>query len=853
MIRSLLQGIRARIGKGQQGYTLVEVIASVVILGIIIVPLGTAMVVGFRTVVGIQERLAGSADVQQLSTYFPSDVASVDTDGVNPTTVDDQGVCKASPTEESLITFRWDQDLGTGGQTVVRYLGRGSGIDSELVRRSCRGSAAPVEIVLAKHFGTAGSAEAATFLKTEDAVPVQTPVCGLRSCSIDIHGAFDFHLSAQRRVEGENGSGRPPGAPTNVHALGGFNRVRLFWTAPLDTGGQPITGYYVEQNGVLVGGSNPVVFGVSAGTPPGALIDGLANNQSYIFRVRATTIIGNGPWSAYSPSVTPGPTTPEPPKLDTATGDAAINGRINATWSLPSDYSNGGAALTGFRLTANDPDSSPTVVTFNNPSTVAGAVTALQDNTRYSVLVSALNSYGEGSPSTSINDVLTLPGPPGTPTAAGSGTAGTVVLTFTPPTEGEFTDFTNFRAKVGATNSSAVTAATACATSSSCTLTVSGVNVSSSTTVWVQAQNATGWGTLSAPLTIPADTTAPTVAFTFPSKPAYNSSSWDAGCGGVGGAVCGTASDAAPGGVASVALTVRRSSDNKYWNGSAGTGNGSGQPWNSSAAVNLTATGTTAWSRALTTASLTNGETYTIVVTAKDSLNQSGTATRTFAYVTGAPTGSITTPANTDSVRGTITVASNSAATSPATVESADFQYKPSASSTWTSIGIDVAGPPWNAAWDTTVLPNGSYDLRVITTDTASNTFTSLTVTVTVDNTAPTGTLTAPADGAIVRGSSVTVSSNSADTGGAGVADATFQRSPTGAGSWTTIGVPDTSSPYSVAWNTTSGTPDGLYDLRVVTTDDAGNSFTSPTRTVNVDNTSPSITPNVVGTLGTNG
>ncbi len=120
MIRSLLQRLRAR--TSQKGYTLVEVVASVVILGIIIVPLGTAMVVGFRTVVGIDQRLASAADVRQLSAYFPSDVASVDTDGVNPVTVDDAGICQASPTEESLITFRWDQDLGEGGQTVVRYV-----------------------------------------------------------------------------------------------------------------------------------------------------------------------------------------------------------------------------------------------------------------------------------------------------------------------------------------------------------------------------------------------------------------------------------------------------------------------------------------------------------------------------------------------------------------------------------------------------------------------------------------------------------------------------------------------------------------------------------------------------------
>ncbi len=141
-------------------------------------------------------------------------------------------------------------------------------------------------------------------------------------------------------------------------------------------------------------------------------------------------------------------------------------------------------------------------------------------------------------------------------------------------------------------------------------------------------------------------------------------------------------------------------------------------------------------------------------------------------------------------------------------------------------------------AWDTTAVADGLYDLRVITTDNAGNTFTSALVTnVRVDNTNPTGSVTAPAASANVRGAAVTVSSNSAD-GGSGVANAQFQRSPAGAGTWTTIAT-DNSSPYSVAWDTTA-VADGLYDLRVVTTDNVGNTFTSALVTnVRVDNTAP--------------
>ena len=132
--------------------------------------------------------------------------------------------------------------------------------------------------------------------------------------------------------------------------------------------------------------------------------------------------------------------------------------------------------------------------------------------------------------------------------------------------------------------------------------------------------------------------------------------------------------------------------------------------------------------------------------------------------------------------------------------------------------------------------PAADGDVRVLVrvTDEAGNTLDSAAQTVLVDNTNPTGSLTAPADGAELSGT-VAVSSDSADSG-SGVASAEFQR-PAGGGAWTTIGT-DVNAPYSVDWGTTA-LGDGDYDLRVVTTDEAGNTFTSATRTVLVDNTAP--------------
>ena len=150
--------------------------------------------------------------------------------------------------------------------------------------------------------------------------------------------------------------------------------------------------------------------------------------------------------------------------------------------------------------------------------------------------------------------------------------------------------------------------------------------------------------------------------------------------------------------------------------------------------------------------------------------------------------------------------------------------------------GDDLTSPYQGAyTWNPATAASGAQTVTVTNGQglTSTGTFT-----VTKDATNPTGSLTAPASSANVRGNAVVVSSNSAD-GGSGVGDATFQRSPAGAGTWTTIGAADTTSPYSVNWDTTA-VADGLYDLRVITTDNVGNTFTSALVTnVRVDNTLP--------------
>ena len=153
-----------------------------------------------------------------------------------------------------------------------------------------------------------------------------------------------------------------------------------------------------------------------------------------------------------------------------------------------------------------------------------------------------------------------------------------------------------------------------------------------------------------------------------------------------------------------------------------------------------------------------------------------------------------------------------------------------------------TSGTPASVSWDSTSTPDGPVSVTVEVTDVAGNGPTvSATRTFGVDNHPPTVTLDGP--GAASRGSVALATTTSADT-----IEVTFERSPAGAGSWTTIAV-DTDAPFLVSLDT-SLLADGRYDLRAIATDGA-TAVTSNVRTTRVDNTAPtgSVVAPVVGVI----
>lgn len=348
----------------------------------------------------------------------------------------------------------------------------------------------------------------------------------------------------------------------------------------------------------------------------------------------------------------------------------------------------------------------------------------------------------------------------------------------------------------------------------------SGTYTYSVTAVW---RTWTAESPRSASAVVNADTTGPAVTVTFPAPSGvYRAATWDAGC---ASSICGTASD--PSGVSGVGVSVRRGSGN-YWDGSAFAG---------STEVLNEATGTTSWRLAFPASSFPADGTYTARVVASDPLDNASSVSSSFVYDSTAPTGSVTAPAAGASVRQTVAVASDSA-DATAGVASVLFQRSPPGGGSWTTIGTDTAGP-YSVNLDTTALADGRYDLRATTEDGAGNTFTSASVTVTVDNAAPAVTLTAPANGSTVRTTTPTVS-GAAGTATGDVATVTV-RLYSGTGTGGALLRTLTITPSGATWSSTlAALTAGTYTAQATQTDSAGNTGTSAPSTFTVPVFAPS-------------
>ncbi len=200
---------------------------------------------------------------------------------------------------------------------------------------------------------------------------------------------------------------------------------------------------------------------------------------------------------------------------------------------------------------------------------------------------------------------------------------------------------------------------------------------------------------------------------------------------------------------------------------------------------------------------------------------------------TTPPTTSITAPANGATVSGTTAVTAS--ASDNVGVTKVEFYLDSVLQSTST-----VA--PYSWSWNTTTATNASHNLTSKAYDAAANTGTSAVVTITVSNVAdttpPTTSITAPANGATVSGTTSVTASASDNVGVTKVEfylDAVLQST-------------STVSPYQWSWNTTTAT-NGAHTLSSKAYDAAANSGTSANVSVTVSNTVDTTPPTAPASL----
>jgi hypothetical protein len=206
-----------------------------------------------------------------------------------------------------------------------------------------------------------------------------------------------------------------PDAPTNVVGTTAAGQIGVTWSAPISNGGSAITDYTVQYSSDS--GSTWLTFTDSVSATASATVTGLADNTSYVFRVLAKNIIGDGPYSTASAAVS---TATVPGAPGTPTPTASQNTQVPLSWTAAA---NNGSAITDYVIqysTSATFASSVTTFADGTSASTSATVTGLSNGTAYYFRVAATNAVGTG-PYSTISASAVPSTAPGAPTSV-SGT-----------------------------------------------------------------------------------------------------------------------------------------------------------------------------------------------------------------------------------------------------------------------------------------------------------------------------------------------------------------------------------------------------------------------------------------------
>ena len=238
------------------------------------------------------------------------------------------------------------------------------------------------------------------------------------------------------------------------------------------------------------------------------------------------------------------------------------------------------------------------------------------------------------------------------------------------------------------------------------------------------------------------------------------------------------------------------------------------------------------WLAKWNTASVSNG-TYSLQSVATDAANNTDTSEPITVTVNNQPpTVSVLIPSGGASLSGS-TALLDASASSAVGIASVTYEV----SGNGLTDQVIATGTPtiygWLAQWNTTAVPNGTYSLASVATDTVAEATTSASVSVTVDNAPTTTAVLIPSTGTTQSGTTAPLDAGSS----ANVTTLTYELS--GGPSNLSDQVIATGTPtiygWLAQWNTTA-VPNGTYSLVSVAAYPNGVSTTSAPVTINVNN-----------------
>ena len=342
--------------------------------------------------------------------------ANATTTGTGGTTGTAPGNLSAVAPGPTIIDLNWDVPSETGGKTITRYqvdVSTDGGINFTLLRTTT-----------------------ATEYRDSGLTAGATRHYRVRALYSDNTAGPWASTQATTPATGILG------VPRNLRVTAdGPSVINLDWDAPSSDGGSAITGYRIEWS---ANGRAPWSFLVTT-SQTNYRQTGLSAGTTRHYRVRAeNTANRSGPWTEPESATTSTGTPPGVPRdlRATAVGSSAIE----LSWSAP--RSPGSSAIIGYRIESSSTRTGgwSDLVANTDDTRTTYRHTGLDPNTTRYYRVSAINSFGTGTPSADVSATTQrgVPDAPGRLTAQARGVS-VIELRWTRPSSSGTSPVTGYQ------------------------------------------------------------------------------------------------------------------------------------------------------------------------------------------------------------------------------------------------------------------------------------------------------------------------------------------------------------------------------------------------------------------------